>query len=185
MMIVLVRHGKPTVTSQEWINGHEISRFASRYQAAKISSDSLPSEELRLLVQSAKAVFTSDLPRSIHSAQILEPSIPVVSNSIFREIEFMFQFPTNLRLPALIWIILARLFWGLGYSPSSHSQLDAKNQAKQAADFLEQQSSEIDSIVLVGHGLTNLFIARELKKRGWHGPRTPNMTHWSYAVYSR
>ena len=183
-MIVLVRHGKPTVTAQEWINGHEVPRFVSRYQAARISRNSLPSRELRLLVQSAKAVFTSDLPRSIHSAQILEPSIPVVSNSIFREIEFMFHFPTNLYLPAIIWIILARLLWGLGYSPDSYSQLDAKNQAKQATDFLEQRFSEIGSTVLVGHGLTNLFIARELRKRGWHGPRTPNMAHWSYAVYS-
>ncbi|MEM1253353.1 MAG: histidine phosphatase family protein [Cyanobacteria bacterium P01_H01_bin.21] len=184
MVIVLVRHGQPTVTSREWINGHEIPRFASRYRTARISSDSLPPEELRLLVQSAKAIFTSDLPRSIHSAQILMPSISIVSNPIFREIDFMFQFPINIRLPALIWIILARLFWGLGYSPYSHSQLDAKNQAKQAVDFLEQQSSRIGSIVLVGHGLTNLFIARELKRRGWRGPRTPNIGHWSYAVYS-
>ena len=89
----------------------------------------------------------------------------------------MFQFPSNLRLPALVWIIFARLLWGLGYSLDSYSQVDAKKQAKQAADFLEQRFSDIGSTVLVGHGLTNLFIARELKKRGWHGPRTPNMAH--------
>ena len=184
MEITLVRHGKPTVNAQEWISGYEIPRFASRYQAAKVSNDSLPSGELRTLIQSAKAVFTSDLPRSIHSAQILEPSTLAVSNSIFREIEFMFQVPINLRLPALIWIILARLLWGLGYSPYSQSQLDARNQAQQAADFLEQKSSEIGSIVLVGHGLTNLFIARELKKRGWRGSQPLNMSHWGYTVYN-
>ena len=89
----------------------------------------------------------------------------------------MFQVPTGLRLPALTWIILARLLWGLGYSPYSHSQLDARNQVQQAAEFLEQESIEMGSIVLVGHGLTNLFISRELKKRGWLGSHSPNMSH--------
>ena len=183
MMIVLVRHGKPTVVPQEWISGRELPQFVSRYQAAKIASDSFPSEALKLLMQSARVVFTSDIIRSIHSAQILEPAAIPVGNSVFREIEFWFEFPSNLRLPAQIWIILARFLWGLGYSPDSRSQADAREQAEKAAEFLEQQSREADSVVLVGHGITNLFIARELNKRGWEGSRTPNLAYWGHTIY--
>lgn len=183
MEIILVRHGKPTVARQEWISGRELPQFASRYQAAKIAGDSLPPKALKTLIQSAKAVFTSDILRAVHSAQILEPTVLPVSNPIFREIEFWFTFPSNLRLPAQIWIILARLLWGLGYSPDSCSQADARELAKKAVDLLEQRSREAGSVVLVGHGITNLFIARELKRRGWHGSRTPNLEHWGYTTY--
>ncbi|MBE9169174.1 histidine phosphatase family protein [Pleurocapsales cyanobacterium LEGE 06147] len=182
--IVLVRHGKPTILPQEWISGRELPQFANRYQAAGILSSSLPPENVRTLARSAKMVFTSDIFRAVHSAQILEPTVTPVSNSIFREIEFWFEFPSNLRLPAQIWIILARLLWDFGYSHHSQSQVDAKEQAKKAAVFLEQQSCEAGSVVLVGHGITNLFIARELKKLGWRGPRIPNMAHWGCTIYS-
>ena len=184
MMIVLVRHGKPTVSPQQWISGHELPQFVSQYQAAKITIDYLPSKELKTLTQSAKAVFPSDLPRAIHSAQILEPTVLPVINPVFREIEFWFEFPSHFRLPAQIWIILARFLWGLGYSPHLQSQVDVREQAKKAAEYLVEQSQAAGSVILVGHGITNLFIGRELKKRGWRSPRTPNMKYWGFTVYN-
>lgn len=181
--IVLIRHGQPTILLQGWIGGRELPQFVSRYQAAGIAEGSLPSEDVKSLVRSAKAVFTSDLLRAVHSAKILEPTVTPMVDPIFREAEFWFEFPINLRLPCPIWIGLAKLLWGLGYSGHCESLLDANNRAKKAAELLEQRSHEVSTVVLVGHGLTNLLITRELRKRGWRGSPIPNFGNWGCTTY--
>lgn len=182
--IALIRHGKPTITPQGWIGGCELPQVINRYQSARIASNSFPPEDVQALVQSAKLVFTSDLPRAMHSAQILEPTILPVSDPIFREVEFWLECPINIRLPFHMWLFLDRLLLSLGYSPHSQSQTYNKERVRKATELLEQKSYETGSVVLVGHGITNLFIARELKKRGWYGPWTPKMEHWGCTTYS-
>ena len=182
--IALIRHGKPTITPQGWIGGCDLPQVISRYQSARIASDSFPPKDVQALVQSANRVFTSDLPRAMHSAQILEPTVSPVSDPIFREVEFWLECPINIHLPFHMWLFLDRLLLSLGYSPHSQSQADNKERVSKAAELLEQQSYETGSVVLVGHGITNLFIARELRKRGWCGPRTPKLEHWGCTTYS-
>ncbi len=182
--ITLIRHGKPTITPRGWIGGCELPQVISQIQSARIASDSFPPEDVQALVQSAQLVFTSDLPRSIHSAQILRPTVLPVSNPIFREVDFWLECPVNLRLPFHMWLFLDRLLICLRYSPNSKSQAVKQDRVGKATELLEQQSRETGAVVLVGHGITNLFIARELKKRGWRGPRTPKLEHWGCTTYS-
>ena len=182
--ITLIRHGKPAIKTPGWISSSDLSQVISHYQSARIASDSFPPEDVQALVQSAKLVFTSDLPRAMDSAQILEPAILPVSNPIFREVEFWLECPINIRLPFHAWIFLDRLLLSLGYSPHSQSQTNNKERIRKAAELLEQKSHETGFVVLVGHGITNLFIARELKKRGWCGPGIQKMEHWGCTTYS-
>jgi len=181
--ITLIRHGKPTITPQGWIGSSELSQVISHYQSARIASDSFPPKDVQAFVQSARLVFTSDLPRAMHSAQILKPTISPISDPIFREVEFWLDCPINIRLPFHVWIFLDRLLLSLGYSSYSPSQGDNKKRVRQATELLEKKSRESSPVVLVGHGITNLLIARELKKRGWRGPKTPKMGHWGCTTY--
>ena len=41
------------------------------------------------------------------------------------------------------------------------------------------------SIVLVAHGGINRLIAKELRSRGWQGPRLPRSQHWGCTTYCR
>ena len=41
------------------------------------------------------------------------------------------------------------------------------------------------SIVLVAHGGINKMIAKELRSRGWQGPRLPRSQHWGCTTYCR
>ncbi|MGB3766021.1 MAG: histidine phosphatase family protein [Phormidesmis sp.] len=41
------------------------------------------------------------------------------------------------------------------------------------------------SIVLVAHGGINKLIAKELRLRGWRGPRLPRSRHWGCTTYCR
>lgn len=181
--ITLIRHGKPTSTPQGWIGGNELPSVITRCQSARIAKDSFPPEDVQALVQSSKLVFTSDLPRAMHSAQILEPNILPIKDPIFREVDIQFEYPINIRLPFPMWLCLDRLLLRLGYSPNAKFQDNKKERIRKAADLLEQQSHEAGPVVLVGHGITNLFIARELKKRGWCGPQMPKMEHWGCTTY--
>lgn len=181
--ITLIRHGKPAIARPGWISSSDLSQFISHYQSARIASDSFPPENVKALVQTTKIILTSDLPRAMHSAQIFEPAISPISNPIFREIEFLLEFRLNLRLPFHVWIFLDTLLLSLGYSQYSQSQADNKKRIRKATELLEQKSHKTGSVVLIGHGITNLFIARELKKRGWRGPRMPKMEHWGCTTY--
>src|SRR2546427_373652 len=40
-------------------------------------------------------------------------------------------------------------------------------------------------VLLAGHGWMNGFIARALRRDGWHGPRRRTRRHWAFAVYER
>ena len=109
MGIYLVRHGKPTVSLNEKIQGNKFLDFVKRYNTAGIARESVPPENLVAVVQNADIVFTSTLNRTIHSAKILQPQVQPISNSIFREINCWRNFSTSIKLSALSWAIISRL----------------------------------------------------------------------------
>ncbi len=136
MTIYLIRHGKPTVSLQEKLNGNQFLEFLKRYDAAGIASDSVPPENLITVIQKANVIFTSNLNRTIDSARILQPQIQPISNSIFREINCWRNFSTTIKLSALGWVIISRLLWELRISPIAESPVATRQRAKQAAKLL-------------------------------------------------
>lgn len=36
---------------------------------------------------------------------------------------------------------------------------------------------------MVGHGFLNYFVAKELQKQNWKGPRSPGKKYWAYSTY--
>ncbi|MEL6456817.1 MAG: phosphoglycerate mutase family protein [Cyanobacteria bacterium J06621_15] len=174
MAIHLVRHGKPTVSLQEKVNRNRFLDFLKRYDAAGITSESIPPENLIAVVQNANIVFTSNLNRTIHSAKILQPQVQPISNSVFREINCWRNFSTNIKLSALNWAIISRLLWELKISPIFESPVDTRQRAKQAAELLIQEYHHHGSVVLIAHGGINTFIAKQLRLLGWQGSRNLN-----------
>ena len=183
--IILIRHGKPTVPLKRWVSGHGFATLIEQYQAAGIAPDSVPNSATQSLVQSAPVLFSSDLRRAIHSAEILAPEAAVMSDRRFREAEFWCHFPTRLRLPTALWLILGRMLWSLGYAPNGQTHTNEKARAIQATEFLEAQVKQHNTVVLVAHGIINLMMSRALRKRGWQGPRNPNIGHWGCTIYQR
>ncbi|MGB3636309.1 MAG: histidine phosphatase family protein [Rivularia sp. (in: cyanobacteria)] len=183
MTIYLVRHGKPTVSLQEKVNGDKFLDFLKRYDAAGIASDSIPPENLIAVVQNANIVFTSNLNRTIHSAAILQPQVQPISNSIFREINCWRNFPTSIKLSALSWTIISSFLWILKIYPIAESPIVTRQRAKQAAELLIQNYHHHGSVVLIAHGAINTFIAKELRLLGWQGSRNLNNQHWGCTAY--
>ncbi|AFY57737.1 fructose-2,6-bisphosphatase [Rivularia sp. PCC 7116] len=184
MPIYLVRHGKPTVSTKEKVQGNQFLDFIKCYDAAGIASDSVPPENLIDIIQKANVIFTSNLSRTIDSARILQPQVKPISNSIFREINCWRNFSTSAKLSALGWAVISRLLWEFKISPIVEPPVATRRRAKQAAELLIQEYQGHGSVVLIAHGGINTFIAKELRLLGWQGSRNLNNQHWGCTEYS-
>ena len=184
MTICLIRHGRPTVSIREQINGNQVLDFIERYNAARIAEDSIPPETLITVVQNANVIFTSNLNRAINSATIIQPQVQAISKSIFREIDCWRNFSTNVKLSALSWGIIRSILWKLKIPPVNESPNAIQQRAKQGAELLIQNYHHYGSVVLIAHGGINTFIAKELMLQGWQGSQKINNQHWGYTKYS-
>ena len=182
--ITLIRHGPPAVSLRQRISGHQFRQFVERYDAAKIKRQAFPPSDVAQVMARADWVFASNRPRAMHTAELLgAPKVDRV-DAQFREIEFPVDFPKHFRFSALTWTVIALTLWRLGYSAQCESFVRAKQRARNAVDVLEGQTQQ-GSVVLVAHGGINRLIAKELRQRGWQGPRLPHSRHWGCTTYCR
>ncbi len=182
--ITLIRHGPPAVSLRQRVAGHQFRRFVERYDAAKIARASLPPRSAQQAVARAARVVASHRPRATHTAELLGASKLDLVDVRFREIEFPVDFSRYFCFSALTWTMIALTLWRLGYRDRCESFALAQQRARQAADVLENQTVQ-GSVVLVAHCVINKLISKELRRRGWRGPRIPGIRHWGCTTYRR
>ena len=81
------------------------------------------------------------------------------------------------------WGIFLRVASIFGFSRNGESLLMAMRRAKEASLELISLAKEKQSVLLVGHGFINYFIAKELLKQQWVGPSKPGGSYWDYGTY--
>ena len=129
-------------------------------------------------------MLASPLRRSLDSAHLLAPGAEPLVDARFREAELPAAFRSSLRLRPEVWAWLARAAWFCGWSAGVESCRRARQRAASAAQLLVEHA-ERGAVVLVGHGLMNVLIARQLRAEGWQGPRLPSPDHWTFGIYKR
>jgi hypothetical protein len=87
------------------------------------------------------------------------------------------------KLPLSVWGVLFRLAWFCGYSSNVESLLRAEARALCAAKRLLALARKNGSVFLVGHGIMNMLIAKQLLAMGWSGPKRPVNKYWQFSVY--
>lgn len=185
MEISLIRHGKSKHTENKRLTCNEFQRWVEKYDNSGVFEEkTYPPVTLEKIV-TANVVITSDLKRSIESANLLNQNLRVISDALFRETELP-SLPriSGLKLSPNSWAIILRCLWFIGYSKQCESLANAKRRAKKASEQLVKYAEEHKSVVLVGHGFFNRLIAEELKKMGWEGKRNSSVKHWSCTTYS-
>ncbi len=181
MRITLLRHGKPDFEWQRSVKGSEFRDLERTYDSAGIADT--PPEKSLGLVTHHKCIVCSDLPRSIQSAQALGANTIHVSLRIFREMNLPYFDRAPIRLPLKIWVVLLRTLWFCGFSQNTESLSVAKARAKRASEELIELAAEHESILFVGHGFLNHFVAKELLANNWCGPKSPGKKYWEYGTY--
>lgn len=179
MTIILMRHGKPDHHLPGRRSALAMAEWCAAYDLAEICD--LPPERSLRLAARARVIVTSPLPRARSSLAKLGRSAQHI-DALYREVAMPVMplaFPV---LPPVLWLPLLRGIWLFGYRGKVESYAEAKVRAARAARELIALSEQGD-VLLVGHGIMNKLIARQLRKLGWLGEKHASSRHWSSAIY--
>jgi broad specificity phosphatase PhoE len=182
-----MRHGEPKIDLSDMIkkkcSANELKTIFGVYTDSGLNTQKIPPPEALRVAKTCNAVVCSDLPRSIESATALGVLDIDFVDSIFREADLPY---TNWRYPKLTvftWGIFFRVLWYLGYSNGAEPIASVKQRAETAAIKLKQMADEHGSVILIGHGIINRFVAKKLRYNGWSGPKNPGYNYWEYGIY--
>ena len=181
MTIILMRHGKPDHCAGGRLSAQGMADWCEAYDMALVC-DTPPDRSLTI-ARKAAVVVCSPLPRARSSLTRLGLQ-PDEIDALFSEVSVPLIASERLALPSVVWLALLRLLWLCGYAGESESLRRARTRAAQAAEKLIALS-ERGTVLLLGHGLMNKMIARELRKRGWQAEKHASSRHWSSAIYHR
>lgn len=183
MRITLLRHGKPAFELKGNVRGKNLNMIVKSYDLSGIVGT--PPIETVTAIQGNNIVVCSHLVRSVESAKALGYSKFLIKDPLFSETAIPHFNGGFLPLPVSVWVVALRLLWLFGFSRNGESLTDARRRARKAAERLVELAEEHQSVLLVGHGFINHFIAKELQKVGWLGPSKPSKGFWSYGIYER
>lgn len=184
MKIVLLRHGRTSLLTWPWVRGGELGSWIDAYDSAGIS-DMRPPDKALLIAGQCKVLVTSDLLRTVESARVLGAERPMISNELFREAGLPYGPMTFLKMPPHVWALWFRFLWSFGFKNNGDSIRAFRNRARSAAMLLISLAHKYSSVLLVGHGLINRYIACELLSAGWDGPERTKIRHWGFTEYIR
>ena len=182
--ILLIRHGRPDFEPPALVGRSDARAWLARHRAATVTETPPRSLLDRLRARPPERTVTSDLPRARASATLLGLE-PVLSDPLWAEAEL----PHPDRLPAALpWpamLALCRLAWLVGYRANAAGRRADRRRAVAAADRLVELVAEGGAVALVGHGILNRMIRRELERRGWRTASRTGDGHWSCATLHR
>ncbi|WAK02333.1 histidine phosphatase family protein [Methylobacter sp. YRD-M1] len=180
MEITLIRHGKPAFELKGRVKSRDVCEMIRRYDSSGIAG---PPEAAKQRASACKVAVCSDFIRSLESAKALGFNDILLSDPIFREIAVPHFKTGSFAMSASAWGVLLRYMSVFGFSQNGESLSMAKKRAQVAASALIDITHIHESVLLVGHGFINYFLAKELLSRSWTGPSKPGNGYWEYGVY--
>jgi broad specificity phosphatase PhoE len=181
MEIILLRHGKPDVELKGHLNASDIKQLTSAYAQSGVEDS--PPEILKDRFN-ACYVVCSDLARSTQSAKKLGVNEIHLSDALFKETDVPHFDQGVIKMPVTVWLIVLRVMWLFGFKKNGESFSKAKNRAQDATNKLIALAQENEKVILVGHGLMNRLIAKQLRLKSWQGPPSPGKKHWEFGRYT-
>jgi broad specificity phosphatase PhoE len=183
MRIILVRHGRPAISTKHRTGHHGFSAYIDAYEAAGLDPTSAPPDEVQDLVEGLSPIYTSDRPRSQDSARALAPEAELIADPLFVEAPLASPRIPLVHFGVPAWAVMARILWHAGYHPEIENYRRSKQRAKKAADILTTRAKADGVAVLVAHGYFNAIIGRELRRRGFLRQGAHRVRYWNAVVY--
>jgi len=183
MRIILVRHGRPAIPTDQRTSHRGFRAYIDAYEAAGLDPESAPPDELQDLVSELAAVYTSDKPRSQDSARALAPNAELIADPLFVEAPLASPRIPLLRMSVPKWAVMSRILWHAGYHPEIENYRRAKTRAADGADILMARAKEDGVTALVAHGYFNAILGRELRRRGFRKTGSHRARYWNAVVY--
>lgn len=180
--IVILRHGEVDIKNNEYITSKEFSDWIIQYNDSNIKTDFLEKEKIKYLFNKTDIFICSSLKRSIQSIELLNKK-PYEINAIFNEAPLPDFNGKFLKLNPKIWLVLFRLLWLFGYSKNCESYSETKQRAKEAVIRLTDLSKQHKNVILIGHGVMNKLIQKELISNNWRETKKMGSKNWDYGIF--
>ena len=183
MEIILMRHGKPTYTGNPKVTCDEMADWIAQYNLSD-TGGAIPPESSKAIASKAALIMSSPLPRALSSLSALGCQ-PDIIDQVFSEAELPLIRIHGLKLPPAYWLVFFRLMWLCGMSKMVESSGMARARALKAAELLVMHAKKSNGgVLLMGHGVMNRLIARELISLGCTENCRQGREHWSIGVYT-
>jgi broad specificity phosphatase PhoE len=173
MKIILLRHAKVEYKNSP-IYANQTGEWIEQYNRASIDTttpQNLPNADIYI---------TSEMKRSIDSLALLGKN-PRLKNALFNEAMLPYLDKKLFKLPPTIWAVVFRIAWLFVYSKNAISFKDSKLEAKEGAKILADLAKDAD-VMLVGHGVKNRLIAKELQKIGFKETENRGSKNWGFII---
>ncbi len=182
MTITLIRHAEVDISKYTLAYAFELKEWLETYNHAEIKKDLLAKEEIGKIFDESHCIICSELKRSSDSVLLYKKTIDI-KDKLFNEADLPYANWGWVKLPLISWAFLFRFMWLFGYEQNGESLETAKLRAKEATDVLVKLAKEQRSVTLLGHGLMNRLIAKELVRRGWSAKNKMGAKNWDYGVF--
>lgn len=180
--IILMRHGKPVLPKSRWIPPTEMKQWIDHYNRSLVEHKDIPEESV-MAARSAGLIVASTASRALSSVQALG-HIAAMEDAVFSEAGLPFALWRGPCLPPHVWAAFFRLLWLFGYARGADSLEVTKERARTAAGQLISMAAS-GPVLLVGHGIMNRLIGKELQAAGWIVRTKQSSRYWGVGVYGR
>ncbi|MCM2567088.1 MULTISPECIES: histidine phosphatase family protein [Janthinobacterium] len=175
-----MRHGEPRLAKGRWIAPLQMGQWINLYNQSIIKEGGIPAQ-CAAAALSASTIVASTAPRACSSARALG-DLPFMQEAMFSEAGLPFALWKAPWLPAEAWAAIFRLLWLFGYARGSDSLQITRRRARAAAERLVALAAR-GPVLLVGHGIMNRLIGKELQALGWLARNRQGSRYWSMGVY--
>lgn len=163
MKVGLIRHFQ--VTSgypKKMITSAELLKWESEYNESEVEEN-----EVDLLNICWEKCFSSDLSRARVTAEKCFNGTIIYTEEL-REVALSPFFRTNRRLPLFIHILSIRFAWFFNHNSQLEKKSEVVNRINRVLDYA---LSSGDNVLIVSHGGIMMYMRKELKRRGFKGPK--------------
>ncbi|MBV6288372.1 histidine phosphatase family protein [Pseudomonas aegrilactucae] len=178
--IILMRHGQPDLVMAGKLSALDMKRWIEQYDLSEIIDQPAPEVSVALAA-TARVIVSSTAPRALTSVRALGLQ-PVLVDAMFCEAQLPHGRWTLPRLSPFTWAFILRVLWLCGFSGKVESARTAKMRANAAAQRLQSLADE-GPVLLLGHGIMNRMIAKQLEAAGWVRQQGNGSRYWSATAY--
>lgn len=182
MKIILIRHAEVDIYKNSFTYAFELKKWVDIYNNAEIKKYFVSKSEISNIFDNSDKIFCSALKRSNDSVALYDKS-PDEQDELFNEAGLPYANWRWVKLPLSLWAIVFRIMWIFGYKNNGESFQEAKIRAKKATDKLIVSCDKGSTVTLLGHGLMNRLIGKELVRRGWKSQGKMGTGNWDYGVF--
>ena len=177
MEIILLRHGPPDFKAELVKRKKRIKASLDTYANSRVSS--VPPDHVVESVSDVNACVTSTLPRALDSAELLGFENCIAMEQ-FKEAGLPHPEYLPVSMPWNLFLLIYRVGWYFGYSRNCAGRKKDLARVREGGVYLSKLASESGRVLLVGHGVINWMLCKELRGLGWSVSRKSGNGYWSY-----